>query len=105
MLKDAPTKFPAAAQLFGGYFHQDWKADAKTPDDAVRLFVSHQSEQTKKAAAREIETILKEFPEESELEELLDSFGNSYDAGRSEKSYRDWLTRILGVLRFSANRK
>lgn len=93
-------KFPAAAQFFGAYFHQDWRENASDPDEVVRDFSNIASVETRLQTKREIEALLAEYTSEDALEVVLDSFGNSYDARRAEGSYTEWLRRILRLIQF-----
>jgi hypothetical protein len=99
------ARFPAAAQLFGAYFHQDWDANSTNPDDIVRDFAETQNEEVRKRAMKDIEMLLVEFKSEDALKLALDEFANYYNARRSEGSYRAWMERIVAILRFASTAK
>jgi hypothetical protein len=104
-LNSIESRFPGASQLFGAYFHQDWKSNGPTADHVVRTFAKAEGEATVLRTIKDIESLLIEFETEEELTAVLDRFGNSYNALRAESSCREWLTRTIGVLRFSRSKK
>ncbi|WP_368665195.1 contact-dependent growth inhibition system immunity protein [Pseudomonas sp. R16(2017)] len=65
------TKFPALLQLLGGYFHEDWKHDHKTEDEAIQQFLKHSTKETKQKVSKELLTILRLFRIEGELEDFF----------------------------------
>lgn len=50
---------------------------------------------------KDIETLIREFPDDEELGMILMKLGNHYDVLRKERSNREWLQKVLGILRFA----
>ena len=98
---DLETRFVGASQLFGAYFHQDWRKESPTPDENVRRFALSESDSVRRRAIKDIEELLTEYTDEDELGKVLMKFGNHYDALREEASYKEWLGKVLGILRFA----
>jgi hypothetical protein len=93
------TRFIGASQLFGAYFHQDWKRESKTHDENVLRFVRSERDAVRMRTIRDIEVLIFEFRDDDALDEALTKLGNHFDAPRVERSYRDWLERVLVLLR------
>jgi hypothetical protein len=89
--------FPLASLLFGSYFHQDYEG---APEQVVTKFVQEQTKKQCEQTIVEIESILKQHPEEGALARIIDGeFGNCFDVLRFKACYRVWLQEIVETIR------
>jgi contact-dependent growth inhibition (CDI) system CdiI-like immunity protein len=99
----AAADYPALAQLFGGYYHQDWRQDHASPDEAVRAFIGDASPETVTAAAADIDRLLGAGFDESALAQLLaDGLDCNYVAGADGVTAAAWLASVRDSLRATA---
>jgi hypothetical protein len=98
MAPSLTTRFIGAAQLFGAYFHQDWRKESETQDENVLRFIRTESNAVRLRAIRDIEVLLEECASDTELGAALLKLGNHFDAPRSERTYRSWLQKVLTLL-------
>ena len=38
------TELELLKQFFGGYFHEDWRLETQTPDEALTEYIAHSNE-------------------------------------------------------------
>lgn len=91
-------QYPAAAQLFGGYLHQDWPEDAGSWQTAIDQYVSREAQPLRAAAQLDLARLLAEVSGEGELAAALDAFGNAYDPRAEGLTYRAWLEQVRARL-------
>jgi NifU-like protein involved in Fe-S cluster formation len=93
------ARFPILYQLFGGYFHQDWKCDHDTEDEVIRTFVAEASSETLSKVKDELKFILRTTQNEDQIQEILfEEIGCSYYYPYAWPSGRAWLEHVLGML-------
>jgi hypothetical protein len=67
----ADRHFPALYQLFGGYFHQDWKLEYDDWTDAVAAFAAEAPPHLREDAVNEIARVLAWGLDEAQLDRFL----------------------------------
>ena len=98
----AAADYPALAQLFGGYYHQDWLQDHASQDAALHAFVRDTSAETVGAAAAEIDRLLGAGFSDAELAQVLtDGFDCNYMPETDGLTPGAWLTELRDGLRFA----
>ncbi|MGA7988042.1 MAG: contact-dependent growth inhibition system immunity protein [Candidatus Dormiibacterota bacterium] len=99
----AGADYPALAQLFGGYFHQDWQEDHASPEAALQAFVRDTSGETVTAAASEIDRLLNAGFDDAGLAQMLTGgFDCNYVAGTDGVTALAWLNKVRDELRAAA---
>jgi hypothetical protein len=99
-IADAAADYPALAQLFGGYFHQDWRQDHASSDAALQAFIHDTSAETVTAAANDIDRLLGAGFGEVALARLLaDGLDCNYVAENDGVSAPAWLASVRDSLR------
>jgi hypothetical protein len=99
----AAADYPALAQLFGGYFHQDWREDHASPDDALQAFARDSSPETVTAAAHDIDRLLSAGFDDVALAQLIaDGLDCNYVAEADGLTAPAWLASIRDSLRAAA---
>lgn len=91
--------YPAAAQFFAGYLHQDWPEESGSWEAAAGLFIARESRAQVAAAAADVTRLLNAYATDADLVQVLDAFGNAYDPTPDGVSVRDWLRVLLDRLR------
>jgi CdiI immunity protein len=100
----AEADYPALSQLFGGYYHQDWREDHVSRDAALQAFVRDASAETVAAAASEIDRLLSAGFDATALTQLLvDGFDCNYVAETDGLTSAAWLTEVRDSLRAAAS--
>ena len=100
VITEADRHFPALYQLFGGYFHQDWREDHDDPDAAVRAFTLDAPPDAVAAAADELDDLLGSGLDDSALNRILEQgFGCDYSPSADGITALQWLEGILHTLR------
>jgi len=92
-----PTRTPALQHLLGAYFHQDWFDEYGNEDAAVDAFVAESQSHAPRLSG-EVDWALASYPDESDLEQYLDTLGCEY-VPRGSVTYRGWLTAIADRVR------
>jgi hypothetical protein len=96
----AAADYPALAQLCGGYYHQDWRQEHASPDEALRAFVRDASPETVSAAAGDIDRLLAAGFGDAALASLLaDGLDCNYVAETDGLNASAWLANVRGELR------
>lgn len=91
----ADSEFPALFQLFGGYFHQDWKQEHATPAAALTAFVEEAPPEAVRAAASELQSLLDVPMEDTALARLLrEGFDCNYRPEDDGMTAGAWLRAI-----------
>lgn len=99
----AEADYPALAQLFGGYYHQDWREDHASPDEALQAFIRDTSPETVTAAANEIDRLLGAGLDDVAVARLLaDGLDCNYVAETDGISAPAWLADVRNSLRATA---
>ncbi len=99
----AAADYPALAQLFGGYFHQDWREDHASADDALQAFARDSSPETVTAAANDIDRLLGAGFDDVALARLLaDGLDCNYIAETDGVTAPAWLASVRDSLRATA---
>ena len=91
-------QYPAAAQLFGAYLHQDWPEDAGSWQAALAQYAAREAPPLVAAAQRDLTRLLTDSPTEEALARALDAFGNAYDPRPDGLTYRAWLEQVRAHL-------
>jgi hypothetical protein len=103
-IAQAGADYPALTQLFGGYYHQDWREDHVSPDAALEAFIRDASAETVAAAATEIDRLLSAGFDAAALSQLMaDGFDCNYVAEADGLSSAAWLTKVRDSLRAAAS--
>lgn len=99
----AAADYPALAQLFGGYFHQDWRQDHASPDEALQAFIQDTSPETVTATANDIDRLLGAgFDEVALARVLADGLDCNYVAETDRVTAAAWLASVRDLLRATA---
>jgi len=99
----AATDYPALAQLFGGYYHQDWLQDHGAPDAALHAFVADASPDTVTAASGEIDRLIGAGFDDDGLTQVLgEGLDCNYVPAANGLTCVGWLGHIREVLRTRA---
>src|SRR3712207_3643971 len=88
-------KYPAAANFFAGYLHQDWPEESGSWQAAADLFLAKASPAHAAAAAADVARLLADCATDAELTRALDAFGNAYDPTPDGTSVRRWLELVM----------
>jgi hypothetical protein len=103
-IEHAAADHPALTQLLAGYYHQDWRDEHASSDDALHSFVHDASAETVAAAAGEIDRLLSAGYDDTALDQLLvDGFDCNYVAETEGLTSTQWLTRMRDSLRAAAS--
>jgi len=95
LVASGDTEFPALFQLFGGYFHEDWRSEYADPDVAVAAYRMEAPADAVREAVAELDRIFAARLPEPALSRLLsDGFGCSYVPARDETTNADWLASV-----------
>jgi hypothetical protein len=101
----ADTEFPALFQLFGGYFHEDWRSEHAQPAAALAAFKAEAPPEAVREAVAELDRLLTAGLDDGALSRLLDEgFGCNYLPTRDGMNATTWLEHVLDSLRVSAAR-
>ena len=99
VVADADRDYPALYQLFGGYFHQDWRDESGTPEATVRSFVGDAPPDAVATARRELDRLLAAGYDEAALSRVLESgFGCMYAPSTDGIATADWLASVRSLL-------
>jgi len=99
-IAQADTDFPALFQLFGGYFHEDWRDEHDAPDAAVQAFVSEAPPEAAAAAIGEIDRLLDDQLDDAALSRIVEhGFDSNYLPSADGITTTEWLRQIRGMLR------
>ena len=102
-IASAAADYPALAQLFGGYFHQDWREDHASPDEALQAFSREASSETVTAAANDIDRLLSAGFDDVALAQLVaDGLDCNYVAEADGITAPAWLASVRDSLRATA---
>ena len=100
------SKYPNLSLLFGGYLHQDWSSEHRSPDEAVRHFVECEPAGTVEAAASELgELLVVDSGDELLLATMLGDAGSYYDPASEGRSRRGWLADVHRILQEGSSRR
>ncbi len=98
-IADADATFPALFQLFGGYFHQDWRSDHTTPAAALGAFLDEAPAQAVGEAVAELDRLLDAGADDASLARLLrEGFDCNYVPEHDGLTATGWLTAVRGRL-------
>ncbi len=86
--------YPALAQLFGCYLHQDWTVEFDTAADAVAAFLAHATPHTRMAAREEIGRLLAHAETEAKLVAQLEKLGCYYWPAGDGITAREWIGQL-----------
>ena len=99
----AAADYPALAQLFGGYYHQDWREEHASSDEALHAFIRDTSPQTATGAANDIDRLLGAGFDDVALGRLLaDGLDCNYVAEADGVTASAWLASLRDSLRATA---
>jgi hypothetical protein len=87
--------YPALAQFFGGFFHQDWDLEATDWEGLVRNFCAAAKREQIAAVNAEIDVLLSEPHDERELRDVVFTrLGCAYDPTVNGRSLRSWIMEV-----------
>ncbi|MGZ4455342.1 MAG: contact-dependent growth inhibition system immunity protein [Nocardioides sp.] len=89
----SPASQPALELLSGTYFHQDWDVTARDEWGVVDRFVAECPDVASQLPA-EVAAVLAAYPDEHDLDDLMDSWGCEFVPPSSEGGYLAWLPRV-----------
>lgn len=99
-IANAETDYPALTQLFGGYYHQDWREDHASRTAALQAFIRDASPGTVAAAASEIDRLLLLGYDDDALAQLLaEGFDCNYVPETDGITPGAWLGDVRETLR------
>jgi hypothetical protein len=94
-IAQADSDFPALFQLFGGYFHEDWRVEHENPAAALSAFTDEAPPEAVREAARELDALLELPLADDELGALLRrGFDCNYIPSNDGLSARSWLVAV-----------
>lgn len=103
VIASAAADYPALAQLLGGYYHQDWREDHTSSDEALQAFLRDTSPETISAAASDIDRLLGAGFDDIALARLLaDGLDCNYIAETDGVTATSWLASVRESLRATA---
>lgn len=103
-IEHAAADYPALTQLLAGYYHQDWRDEHASSDDALQAFVRDASAETVAAAAAEIDRLLSAGYDDTALVQLLvDGFDCNFVAETEGLTSTQWLIQMRDSLRAAAS--
>ncbi|MBP7513519.1 MAG: hypothetical protein KA791_03160, partial [Flavobacteriales bacterium] len=87
--------------FFGATFHQDWKLEASSPEDAIELFRQDANKEELWRLAQRIETELigSQLSDDELSDHLYSEFGSHYYAKGAGLFTREWLAKVVDQLR------
>ena len=88
------TEYPSLEQLFGAYFHQDWRDEFESPGEAISAFQSDETEKMVSDAKRELDVIMDFALDEISLTNLVTDLGCYYNPSGDGATYSDWIVAI-----------
>ncbi|MBV9101617.1 MAG: hypothetical protein JOZ46_02300 [Candidatus Dormibacteraeota bacterium] len=95
----ADSEFPALFQLFGGYFHQDWRQEHATPAAALTAFIEEAPPEAVRAAAAELQQVLDLDAGDAALTRLLrEGFDCNYRPEEDGMTPSAWLRAVAARL-------
>lgn len=81
--------------LIAGYFHEDWRLEATSHEDAVRQFVEREPSDCVADARAELDALLAASISDAELRALvIGKWGSGYDPELEARTIRNWLEEI-----------
>jgi len=93
------SRYYTLMNVLGGYFHQDWKLEAASPEAVIQHILEDVPHETIAEAASELRGLLRETMDENALEAfMMNPLGVCYDPGADGKSMRQWLEEVLEQL-------
>ena len=96
----ADRELPALYQLFGGYFHQDWKLEYSTWQDAVAAFSQEAPAHLREDATAEIARVLAAGVSDADTATLLyPVLQCNFVPAAAGMTPREWLRAIAERLR------
>jgi len=99
VVAEADRAFPALYQLFGGYFHEDWRDEYDSSDVALRAFVSEAPAQAIAAARDELDRLLSSGFDDAALTRLLEhGFRCDYVPATDGITSSQWLAHVQQLL-------
>ena len=99
VIAEADREFPALYQLFGGYFHEDWRAEHATPDAAVKAFADEAPPDAVAAARSELDRLQSAGFDDHALARLLHAgFGSDYVPSDDGITTSQWLANVRALL-------
>jgi hypothetical protein len=99
----ADSEFPALFQLFGGYFHEDWRDEHAQPAAALAAFKAEAPPEAVREAVAELDRLLTAGLDDAALARLLqEGFACNYVPSRDGVSPTTWLQHVVDALRVSA---
>jgi hypothetical protein len=99
-IASADSEFPALFQLFGGYFHQDWRDEHASPASAISAFIGEAPRDAILAAGAELDRLLAAGFSDDELARVLgEGFGGNYLPEHDGLTVSQWLAEIRASLR------
>lgn len=89
------TELELLKQFFGGYFHEDWRLEAQSPEEALKEYTTHSNQTERILLSKAIQDYIDRFPNEDELsEKLFHELGCYYNPAPSGMPVREWLRGI-----------
>lgn len=86
-----PDRYPHLAQFFGGYFHQDWRAEFSDESAAVAAFLAGVPGGEALRAQRELARLLRSVRGEAGLAEVCAALGCEH---LPDRGWRRWLSSV-----------
>lgn len=86
--------------FFGNYFHQDWDLLGSNYEEVIDKFLEdfHDDVDAIIAATEELNYLLNNFPDESEIKREVEKYGCEYCPYPTNMSYQSWIRSIYSVL-------
>lgn len=99
VIAEADREYPTLYQLFGGFFHEDWREEHGSPDAAVQAFIREAPPQAIAAARDELDALLSRAYDDVALTRLLTiGFGSDYVPANDGSTSTQWLAHVRTLL-------
>ena len=87
-------------EFFAGYFHEDWRVEANTPDQVISNYAAQLSDRSRVAELRDaIIAFIADHPDEDDLANaLLGEFDCYYSPKALGRSTKQWLLHVAEKL-------
>lgn len=88
-----------ALDQFAGYFHEDFRLEYASAEDAIVGFMTGQGSAAVADTVVDIDSLLAASFDESKLDELwMSEFGGNYDPREDGMTYREWFAHVRDLL-------
>lgn len=92
------NQFPELSDLLGSYFHQDWREEFNSDDEALKTIIAGESSGRLKSAVAEIDALLQRGLAPDALRTLATiELGCFFEPQSRNLSWTEWLLYVKNV--------